>query len=152
MRLYSWTVYAKKKWIPYCRMMIREEKSMWFPIWVKKFFCWLFAHASYDWYIEKADALEFQKRYIWYIIYKIDTTCWILILSLSDNTIYNIKKVVEDMLRMEIALFLVMGFIACVYFSPDERTRHCTGHFLSYWLLCWSIWFWTASLSTQCII
>lgn len=54
-------------------------------------------------------------------IYKIDTTGLNFCLSFSKEKLYHDIKAVKCMLRMEIALFLVLGFIACLYFSAEKK-------------------------------
>ena len=40
------------------------------------------------------------------------------------------------MLRMEIALFLVMAFVAAIYYSAGRRHTPCTGPLLCCWDRC----------------
>ena len=54
-------------------------------------------------------------------IYKIDTFHWIICLYLKSYAGYNISKGVRNMLRMEIALFLILAFVAFVYFSAGRK-------------------------------
>ena len=56
-----------------------------------------------------------------YGTYKINTFFCIPRLSLKDRISYNIGKGVKSMLRMEIALFLVLAFVALVYFSAGRK-------------------------------
>ena len=53
------------------------------------------------------------------------------------------------MLRMEIALFLVLAFVAYIYFSAEKEQAVLHRTFAG---LHWRIWCWTASPSIQCII
>ena len=43
------------------------------------------------------------------------------------------------MLRMEIALFLILSFVAYIYFSARRERTPCTAPSPCCWSLCWCI-------------
>ena len=53
--------------------------------------------------------------------YKMDTFFCILRLAMIQYVSYPINKGGDRMLRMEIALFLVLGFVAYMYFSAEKK-------------------------------
>ena len=57
------------------------------------------------------------------------------------------------MLRMEITLFLVVAFVAYMYFTAEKEhtALHKTFSVLRWWR-CWCIWRWTAAPSTPSTI